>query len=164
VNFEIMNAYGGVNHFPDPVHVIGSGMTVTNYTMNRNAIPADPTLHGGVPGGLIFGSDQPTPNITVNGVTVIGFLEFDVQPLVNLQMSNVTATHCLIGNMTGTSWGGTVWNNVNLDWLAGPALQFNLGSGPYTNWTIEYSTVVGTIGNPSVFNGTWGPGNTPAVI
>jgi len=158
-----INNYGGVNLYPDPVHLDAPRMQVRNYRSGLvTAIPTDPTVHGGVPGGLIGGSGNFTfEDVLVDDVEMVGFLELD-GILPGLLIDDLTATHCLVGNsVPAGSWGKARWKNVRMSWpsSAGPVLNFN--GGPYTDWIIMDSVFDGKIGDPENFQGTWGPGNIP---
>lgn len=165
-DYEIINNYGGVNKYPDPVHVEAEGQVVKNYKAGLvTAIPTDPTVHGGVPGGLICaGGLNPVQDVEIDTVNMAGFLEID-GILSGGSIKNFTGTHCLIGkSVPAGSWNGHLWDHVTLYWPYGSPLNFN--GGPYTDWTIENSSFTplpGVLGQWN-FKATWGPGNTPATL
>ncbi|HTT14290.1 MAG TPA: hypothetical protein VMG81_00700 [Thermoplasmata archaeon] len=163
------NRYGGIGLYPDPPHLDAPNMLIQNVKGGANAIPAQPTLHGGVPGLVIGGAPNISlPGCAIESVSGAGFLELD-GILAGLIVTGLTCTHILIGNSVPPgSWGGSVWSKVKASWptTAGPVLNFN--GGPYSDWTIKNSTFDGKVvqdpaGNFSTAC-TWGPGNTPASL
>lgn len=165
-NFEIINAYGGPHNYPDPIHVDAPGMIVENYTLTTNAIPTDHNVAGGVPGGLIGGFAATLPNCQIRNVDMDAFLELDYI-LSGLKINVMTAHQCLIGTQVPSgSWGGAVWNKISMSRPSnvGPVLDFSTGSGPYTDWQIKNSVFGGNINGADLFEGTWGPNNTPETL
>jgi hypothetical protein len=162
---SVANFNGGVHNHPDPVHVEGTEMTVTYYTMSSKncAIPPDPTVPGGCPGGII-GAGATTPNsgcIIKHIDTPECFLEMDGLWL-GANVTDAKFDHCLVSG-GGGSMDDTVWDSVvlNRPTSAGPVIEFNPGT--WTDWLIKRSAITGNIGNPERFQGTYNKeGNNPA--
>jgi len=169
-NLEIINAYGGYitktptgSHImcPDPIHVASNGQVVSNYKLGlRDVIPVS---YGGPSVLEIASGTTPVNNVLIENVESNGYLECD-GTLYNSQITNYQGTFCRIGTRTPSgSWGGTVWNNIQLSRPNGNVLYFPSGSS-FTDWQITNSTFDGIINNPNSFQGTWGPNNNPSTI
>ena len=145
----------------DPVHFGCDGIVIDGYTYTENTPGVDYD-------GLVVGPGTIAPKgVKIRNVQLGGTLEIDCI-LVGGYIRNLSAMDCLIGvSVPAGSWGGHTWIDNHFGPRPGNVvLQFSPSQGRKVgqDWTIRDTVVDGAIGNPELFFGTWGKGNTPATL
>lgn len=90
------------------------GYLVDNVTADNNTLPF--TYNAWVVGGPNFLNIGSIVNCTVDNLTAIGLLAFEVAPPTGCLIENVHVSgHLLIDPVVGGSWGNTLFQNVTID-------------------------------------------------